>query len=383
MDTPAFTIGIEEEYFLVHPETGALATEPQESLLTACVEATDGRATAEFMRSQIEVGTKVCATVQEARADLAFLRRTVGDIARDHGLALIAASTHPFARWDEQKHVDKARYNDLADELQAVVRRLLICGMHVHVGIEDDELRIDLMNQVRYFLPHLLALSTSSPFWRGDDTGLQSYRTAVFKELPRTGLPPQFESFSEYRRHVDAMVGAGLIEDGTKLWWDIRPSDRFPTLEMRACDVCTRLDDAICVAAVYLCLLRMLYALRRNNQRWRTYQRILIEENRWRAQRYGVEAGIGDKPKTGLVDFGKGRCFPYPDLFEEIIDLVRAEAEKMGCLAEVEHGRTIIARGTSAQLQREVYAGAMSEGRDQADALRRAVSALISETRAV
>lgn len=380
MPTPSFTLGIEEEYFLVAPDTGALATEPNPSLLEACHAATGGRATAEFMRSQIEVGTRVCGTIAEARADLAELRRTVGGIARDHGLALVAASTHPFAPWAEQKHVDKERYNVLADELQAVVRRLLICGMHVHVGIEDDELRIDLMNQVRYFLPHLLALSTSSPFWGGEDTGLHSYRTAVFKEMPRTGLPPQFESFSEYRRHVDLMVGAGLIEDGTKLWWDIRPSDRFPTVEMRACDVCSRLDDAICIAAVYVCLMRMLYTLRRNNQRWRTYLPILIEENRWRAQRYGVRAGAPDQPKTGLVDFGKGTCVPYADLYEEIIALVRADATDIGCLAEVEHGRTIIARGTGAQLQRDAYAAARAAGADPTEAARAVVHRLIEVT---
>jgi carboxylate-amine ligase len=309
----------------------------------------------------------------EARADLARLRRAVTAVADRHGLAAIAASTHPFASWDEQRHTDRDRYEGIYRDLQGVARRLVICGMHVHVGLDDDELRIDLMNQVRYFLPHLLALSTSSPFWRGEDTGLKSFRLSVFDGIPRSGLPDQFESWGEYRRHVGMLVEAGLIEDATKLWWDVRPSDRFSTLEMRIADVCTRLDDGIAVAALYRCLLRMLWRLKRNNQRWRIYARMLVSENRWRAQRYGID--------EGLVDFGKREVVAYADLLEEILALVQEDAAFFGCTAEVEHARAILARGTSAHAQRRTYQEALAAGAGKREALTKVVDWLIEETR--
>ena len=205
---PAFTVGIEEEYLLVDRATRDLVRDPPPALLDACQLRLEGRASPEFLRCQIEVGTRVCATMAEARADLADLRATVAAEAREHGLAPIAASTHPFAQWDAQQPTDRERYHAIARDMQAVVRRLLICGMHVHVGLDDDELRIDLLGQVSYFLPHLLALSTSSPFWRGDETGLKSYRIAVFDELPRSGLPENFDSYSEYERHLNAIINA-------------------------------------------------------------------------------------------------------------------------------------------------------------------------------
>jgi carboxylate-amine ligase len=229
---PEFTIGIEEEYLLVDRATRNLVQDPPESVMKDAVSKLGSQVGHEFLRSQIEVGTRICSTIQEARADLARLRRAVADVAEVHNYAMIAASTHPFAEWGDQLTTDNERYHVLAEDLQAVVRRLVICGMHVHVGIGDDDLRIDLMNQVSYFVPHLLALSASSPFWHGRDTGLKSYRMSVFKALPRTGLPEVFSSWSEYRRHVDVLVEAGLIEDATKLWWDVRPSERYPTLEM-------------------------------------------------------------------------------------------------------------------------------------------------------
>ncbi|WP_142848816.1 carboxylate-amine ligase [Telmatospirillum sp. J64-1] len=372
MAEPSFTIGIEEEYHLVSLETRELCVTPPPEMLPACEELLTGRVSPEFMRSQIEVGTGVCSSIGEVRNDLAQLRRTVADVARRHGLAPIAASTHPFAEWDVQRFTEKERYSVLARDLQGVGRRLVICGMHVHVAVEDDELRIDLMNQVTYFLPHLLALSTSSPFWRGHDSGLKSYRMSVFNGLPRTGLPEYFASFSEYRRHVSWLVGAGLIEDATKLWWDVRPSDRFPTLEMRITDVCTRLDDAIAIAALYRCLLRMLWRLRRNNQRWRIYARMLVDENRWRAQRYGLDAG--------LVDFGKGQIVPCADLLEELIALTEEDALFFGCTQEIGHLRTILQRGTSAQRQLEVHARALMDGMTPEEALRRVVDMLVAET---
>jgi len=372
VSAPEFTIGIEEEYLLADKTTRNLVSEPPPSMMAQCESRLKGQVSPEFLRSQIEIGTRVCHSVGEARADLARLRSTVAEVAAEHGMAPVAASTHPFAHWDAQKHTDKERYNVLARDLQAVARRLMICGMHVHVGITDTELRIDLMNQIVYFLPHLLALSTSSPFWHGEDTGLMSYRISVWDELPRTGLPERFESWGEYQRHVDILVKSGIIEDGTKIWWDVRPSARFPTLEMRITDVCTRLDDAVAIAALYVCILRMLYRLRRNNQRWRIYMRMLVNENRWRAQRYGTE--------EGLVDFGIGRIVPYRDLLEELLTYVAEDAEALGCEAELAQTRDIVTRGTSAHHQRRIYSQAVAKGATPQEALQAVVDWLIEET---
>jgi carboxylate-amine ligase len=372
MSQPSFTIGIEEEYLLVDADSRDLIQEAPPTMLPACEKALQGQVTPEFLQCQIEVGTRVCNTIGEARNDLAHLRKTVAAVARDHGLAMIAASTHPFATWGAQKRTLKERYEVIEQDLQEVVRRLVISGMHVHVAVEDDDLRIDLMNQAAYILPHLLALSTSSPFWQGHDTGLKSYRIAVWDEMPRTGLPAQFDSFGEFQRHVDVLVRAGLIEDGTKIWWDVRPSVRFPTLEVRICDICTRLEDTICIAALYRCWLRMLYRLRLNNQRWRRYAPMLTSENRWRAQRYGID--------RGLVDFGKGAVVPYSQLLEEIIHLVRDDAEFFDCVAEVEHAREVLARGTSAHRQVRTYQEALSAGASEEEALKAVVDMLIADT---
>ena len=369
---PPFTIGIEEEYLFVDLETRNLAVDPPKTMMADCESLLTGQVSPEFLRAQIEVETRVCTSVGEARDDLAHLRSTVAGVANNHGLGLIAAATHPFAKWNEQQHTDKERYNELAKDMQALARRLLICGLHVHVGIEDDDLRIDLMNQVRYFLPHLLALSTSSPFWGGEDSGLLSYRLSVFDAMPRSGLPDVFDSASEYDRLVAQMVNANLIEDATKFWWDVRPSARYPTLEMRITDVCTRLDDSVAIAALYVCILSMLHRLRKGNQRWRVYPRTMINENRWLAQRYGV---------TGeMVDFGIGHPVPFSDLLEEVLELVREDAERMDCVAEIEHAREIVRRGTSAQRQQEVYQQAVAAGAEPAEALKGVVDMLIKET---
>lgn len=371
--SPPFTIGIEEEYLLVDPKTRALATNPPDALFTTCKEALGPQVSHEFLRSQIEIGTPVCETVADAKNELARLRRTVIDIAAEHGLAPIAASTHPFSEWQQQVHTDDERYNVIARDMQVVVRRLMICGMHVHVGIgDDDDLRIDLMNQAAYFLPHLLALSTSSPFWEGVDTGLMSYRLSVFNEMPRTGLPDRFDSYAEYTRHVQALVDAGLIADATKLWWDLRPSGRYQTLEVRICDACTTLDDTVAVAALYLCILRMLYRLKKRNQRWRQYAPMLVNENRWRAQRYGLD--------EGLVDFGKGSLTPYAELVEEIIELTAEDAEELGCTENITHLRTIMERGTSSHRQRALFRKAIDAGDDAEKGLCDVVDFLVSET---
>ena len=347
-------------------------SEPPPQLIERLERELGGHFSPEFLRPQVEVGTPVRGSTAEIRADLERLRGTVAGIAGGHGLGLIAASTHPFARWRDQKHTDKPRYNILHQDMQVVAQRLLICGMHVHVGIEDDELRVDILNQVSYFLPHLLALSTSSPFWEGTETGLQSYRLCVFDELPRTGLPERFESHDEFRRTVELMTAAGLIEDATKLWWDVRPSARFPTLEMRVTDVCTRLEDALCCTALFRCICRMLYRLRRDNQRWRIYTRTLVDENRWRAQRYGID--------EGMVDFGRGEIVPFPRLMDELLELVREDAEHFGCVEEVEHARTIVERGTSSHMQAAAYREAMGAGATAEEALRGVVDVVMEAT---
>ncbi len=372
MSEPSFTIGIEEEYLLVDRKTRDLVGEAPDAVMAECERRLEGRVSPEFLQAQIEVGTSKCDTIKHAAEEIRHLRKTVAEVAAEHGLAPIAASTHPFALWHDQKHTRKERYNILAQDMQAVARRLLICGMHVHAGLDDDELRIDLMGQIAYFLPHLLALSSSSPFWHGEKTGLRSYRLAVFDELPRTGLPESFDSWGEYQRHLDIMVGAGLIEDASKLWWDVRPSCRFPTLEMRIADICTRAQDGFAIAAIYVCLLRMLYRLKRDNQRWREYTNMLVQENRWRAQRYGLD--------EGLVDFGKGEIVPYKDLLEEIIELVRVDALALDCLDELKHAREIVRRGTSAHRQVQVYEEALEEGAEKSEALKAVVDFLIEET---
>lgn len=369
---PTFTMGIEEEYLLVDKATRDLVREAPKDLMAECEAALSGQVSPEFLQCQIEIGTCVCDSIAKARTELGWLRGTVAGIADKYGLAPIAASTHPFADWTEQQHTRKERYDLLAKDMQVVVQRMLIGGMHVHVAVEHEDLRIDLLNQLPYFLPHLLALTTSSPFWQGRRTGLKSYRLAVFDEMPRTGLPEQFSSFGEYERTVGALINAGLIEDATKVWWDLRPSARFPTLEMRIADVCTYLDDTLSVAALYVCLARMLYRLRNDNKRWRSYSRFLINENRWRAQRYGLE--------RGLVDFGRGAVIEYSELLEEILELIREDAEFFGCTAEVEHTRTILTRGTSADRQLKRYEDAITRGESNEDALRGVVDGLIEET---
>ncbi len=369
---PSFSIGIEEEYLLVNRESRDLVDEPPTGLVEAFETHLDGHFSTELMRTQVEVGTSVCNSIPEVRGEIVRLRRMVADLSAEHGLAPIAASTHPFARWRDQKRTDKERYHVLQQDMQLVADRLLICGMHVHVGIEDNNIRIDTLNQVSYFLPHLLALSTSSPFWEGTDTGLRSYRLCVFDELPRTGLPERFESYGEYRRAVDLMISAGLLEDATKMWWDVRPSARFPTLEMRITDVCTRIEDAICCATYYRCLCRMLYRLRRDNQRWRVYARMLVDENRWRAQRYGMD--------RGMVDFGRGEIVPFADLMEELVVILRDDAEYFDCVDEIEHARTIISRGTSSHQQFETYRQAVEAGATHEEALKRVVDWLIEAT---
>ena len=369
---PAFSIGVEEEYLLVDRETRDLVNDPPPSLMEECAELLGDHVSPELMRAQIEVGTTVCANVKEANLEVRRLRKVIAQVSDRYGYAPLAVSTHPFGRWLEQKQTEKARYSALTNEMQAAARRLLVCGMHVHVGVDNPELRIDLMNQMTYFLPHLLALSTSSPFWEGENTGLKSYRLTVFDALPRTGLPEQFASFGEYERHVQILVNAGLIEDASMIWWDLRPSARFPTLETRIMDVATNVNHAISLVALNVCLLRMLFRARQKNQRWRIYAKMLINENRWRAMRYSYE--------EGLIDFARGEVVPFAELLEELIDFVREDAQALDCMDEIESLRDIMKDGTSAHQQLRVYEHSCMQGADHDQAVKDVVDWLIEET---
>ncbi len=368
--TPPFTIGVEEEYLLVDRESFELARAP-DALMQACKADLEGQVSPEFLQCQIEVGSGVCRNIAEARDDLRRLRATVARHAADHGLAPIAASCHPFADWKDQHHTDRERYNALRKDLGGVARRMLICGMHVHVGIPDRDMRIDLMNQLAYFLPHLLAMSTSSPFWQGEDTGLNSYRLTVFDNLPRTGLPPRLDGWGTFARSVDLLVDMGLIEDSSKIWWDLRPSSRFPTIESRICDVAPRLENTLTLAALTQCITRMLWRLARRNQRWRIYDSFLISENRWRAQRYGVS--------EGLIDFGARRLVPFAGLVEELLELIAEDAEALACAPEVAAARDLVARGNAADRQRAVFEAALAGGASRDGALRAVVAHLVEE----
>ena len=371
-DQPSFTLGVEEEYLLVDAETLELSVDPPEGFMPACQEQVTGPVVNELMRAQVETATKVCADVAEVRGELTRQRREINAVAEQFGMRIIAASTHPSALWRDQKQTPSQRYASLQEEMQATARRMLICGMHVHVGIEDQDLRVDLMNQFRYFLPHLLALSVSSPFWEGDDTGLNSFRLTIFSGLPRTGFPEEFSSWSDYERHIDTLVRANVIEDSSMIWWDVRPSGRFPTLETRIFDLCTYVEDTVCLTAFCVCLIRMLWRLRISNSRWRSYNLLLLEENRWRAMRYG--------PTDRLLDFGKGNMVAFADLVDELIALIRQDAEYFNCVQEIKHARAILERGTSASMQLAIYRKALEEGADEPEALREVVRFLVEAT---
>lgn len=369
-DMPPFTIGIEEEYLLVDQSTMALASAPDD-LIAACKADLKGQVSPEFLQCQIEIGTGICHTIAEAREDLCNLRRTVAHHAKAFGLAPIAASCHPFGDWKNQVHTDKERYNALHRELAGVARRMLICGMHVHVGIPDNEERITLINQLKYFLPHLHALSTSSPFWQGEDTGMQSYRLSVFDNMPRTGLPPRMTDWAEYQSTVQTLVDLGLIEDASKIWWDLRPSANFPTIETRICDVAPRLEVTLTLAALTQCLTRMIWRLNRDGDGWRVVQNFMIAENRWRAQRYGVS--------EGQIDFGEKCLIPFTQIADDLLELIAEDAAALDCEAEVARIHDIVAQGTSADHQRATRDAALSRGATQHEAMQAVVSSLIGE----
>lgn len=370
---PSFTLGIEEEYLLVNRDSRDAASDPPQQIFEECESrAGDGLVTHELLRSQIEVDTRVCHSVAEAREELAKLRRLASDVAASYGLAPIAASTHPFADWHMQERTDRSRFQLIARDMRSLSRRNLVCGMHVHVGIEDDDLRVELMNQFSHYLPLLLALSTSSPFWQGDNTGLKSYRLTVFDGFPRTGLPERFENYADYERQIGILRQAGVISDATFIWWDMRISARYPTLESRIADMCTRLDDTASVAALTQSILHYLYRMRRQGKRSRVFPRFLINQNRWHAMRYGCDGG--------LVDFDSARIVPVAELLSETVEKVSVDAEALGCMTELEHALEIPRRGTSAHLQIECYERALSRGKSTASALLDVVDWLVAET---
>ncbi len=336
------TIGIEEEYQIVDPKTGELTSFISEFLEQGAVVFRD-QVKPELLQSQVEVGSKICQDIREAREELTRLRRVVAEIADKNNRKILAAGTHPFSRWQDQIITDKDRYKALVASMQYIARRLLIFGMHLHVAIPDRQLRIDVMNQLAYFMPHILCLSTSSPFWLGNNTGLKSYRSVVFQDLPRTGLPEYFNTAGEYDQYVNTLIKTGCIDEATKIWWDIRPHPKFPTLEIRICDCMTKIDDVIAVAAMLQALVAKLIQLRVNNQSWRIYRRALLRENKWRAMKDGVEGR--------LLDLGKEQEVPVCDLVEEMIQLVQDTAEQLGTREEIERLREICKDGTSADRQ--------------------------------
>jgi len=341
-----FTLGIEEEFQIVDPVTRELRSHVAEIL-------DEGRMLLgeqikpEMIQSQVEVGTGVCRNIQEARADITRLRGIIASLAEKNDLKIVAASTHPISRWQEQQIFDDPRYELLVQELQTVARSLLIFGVHVHVGVEDRERQIHIMNASRYFLPHVLALTTSSPFWMGHNTGLKSYRSEVFKQFPRTDIPDHFDSYPGFQRYVELLVKTGCVNDGKKIWWDCRPHPFFPTLEFRICDIPTRVDDTVAIAALFQAIVAKLYKLIEKNLGFRLYRRMLIQENKWRAVRYGLEGK--------LIDFGKQKEVPVRDLILELLDFVDDVLDDLGSRKEVEHIHTILERGTSADDQLRVY----------------------------
>jgi carboxylate-amine ligase len=346
MTPESYTLGIEEEFQIVDPQTRELRSHVSEML-------EEGRmilgeqVKPEMIQSQVEVGTGVCRNIAEARADITNLRSVISGLARKNGLAIVAASTHPISHWSEQTIFDDAHYALLVEELQMVARSLLIFGLHVHVGVADRDRQVHIMNAARYFLPHVLALSTSSPFWLGVNTGLKSYRSEVFKKFPRTDIPDHFDSYASFQRYVDLLLKTNSISNPKKIWWDVRMHPNFPTLEFRVCDIPTRVDDTVAITALFQAIVAKLDSLIERNLGFRLYRRMLIQENKWRAVRYGLDGK--------MIDFGKQKEVPTRDLIRELLDFVDDMLDPLGSRKEVEHIHTILERGTSADEQLQVF----------------------------
>lgn len=341
-----FTLGIEEEFQIIDPETRELKSHVSEIMEEGKLLLGE-KIKPEMIQSMVEVGTGICHNIQEAREDLTKLRCIISSLAKKKGMVIAAASTHPFSKWSEQAIYDDERYEFLVQELQMVARSLLIFGLHVHVGIVDLDRRIQIMNAARYFLPHVLAMTTSSPFWLGFNTGLKSYRSEVFKKFPRTDIPDHFESYQQFQTYVDLLVKMNCIDNAKKIYWDVRPHPFFPTLEFRVCDIPTRVDDTIAVAALFQAIVAKLHTLTDKNLGFRLYHRRLIQENKWRAIRYGLDGK--------LLDLGKQKEVPVKDLIRELLDFVDDVVDELGSRHEIEHIHTILERGTSADLQLKIY----------------------------
>ena len=361
----AFTVGVEEEFQIVDPETWELRSHVSE-LLAASVPALGDQIKRELHQSIVELGTRICADIGELEDEVCRIRRELTDSAERVGLRIAAAGTHPFSRWIDQVISPGERYENIVEELQQLARSLLIFGLHVHVAVPDRTSTIELLNEARYFLPHLLALSTSSPFWQGRDTGLKSFRTTVFRRFPRTGIPDQFGSWSEYEEYLETLVELRCIDSGKKVWWDLRPHPHFGTLEFRVCDVPTSPRVTIALAALCQAIIVKLYRLRRSNLGFRIYARALVEENKWRAARYGIDGN--------LIDFGKRMEVPMRALALELLEFIDDVVDDLGSREAVEYVRTIVDEGTSADKQLEVY-------RRTGD-LREVVRWIVDETRA-
>jgi glutamate---cysteine ligase / carboxylate-amine ligase len=341
-----FTLGVEEEFQIVDPETRELRSHVSEILA-------DGKTLLgeqvkpEIIQSMIEVGTGICKDIKALRTDITNLRSILAGLVRKQGLEIVAAGTHPFSHWHDQKIFNNDRYNLIVEENQIIARSLLTFGLHVHVGISDPDRAIHIMNAVRYMLPHMLALSTSSPFWVGNQTGLKSYRSEVFTRMPRTGIPDHFESDGSFQRYVSLLIQTGCIDDGKKIYWDVRPHPFFPTLEFRICDIPTRVDDTIAIAALFQALVAKVNRLLDQNLTFRLHHKMLIEENKWRAIRYGLDGK--------MIDFGKGEEVPIRDLIRELLAFVDEVVDDLGSREEIEHIYTILDRGTSADEQLRVW----------------------------
>jgi carboxylate-amine ligase len=346
MAAPTLNIGIEEEYQIIDPATRELRSYVQQLLERGQAVLPD-QIRPEFLQSQVEAGTHICDDIKQARRELVRIRRSIWELAEREGLWVAAAGTHPFSSWVHQEVSPYGRYPELGRFLQDVGRRLLVFGLHIHIGIEDHALCIEVMNQMRSFLPLLLCLSTSSPFWHGRDTGLKSYRSVVFQNLPRTGIPQQFGSYADYRRYVDTLVKTGSIAEPTHIWWDVRPSEKFPTLEVRIPDMCTRVEEALCLVALVQAISAKLVQLRLAHRTWPIHRKHLLDENKWRAVRYGIEGK--------LIDIGRAREVPVSDLVDRLLVWLGDTIDELGSRAEIEYACNILSQGTSADRQLAVY----------------------------
>ncbi|WP_257385483.1 carboxylate-amine ligase [Tahibacter caeni] len=343
-----YSIGVEEEFFLTETSSGLIVPHMPAGFVRACNSRVAGEATYELMQSQIETTTPVCRNPGELRHALTALRSGLTDVAGDFGLSLVAAGTHPLGEWREQVTTAAPRYERLIEDFQIVGRRNLLCGLHVHVAPPCGVDRVDVMNRLVPWLPLLLALSTSSPFWSRQDTGLASYRQAAYDEWPRTGIPDYFGGQAEYDTFVQGLLTAGVIPDPGQLWWAIRPSARFPTLELRLCDSCTHIDDALCIAQLFRCLIRALVRQPEVGRARTPLTRMLVEENRWQAKRQGVRAQFID-------EIHGGRREPMNDALQRLLEFIEPDIDHFGCRADVLHAQVIVERGTSADQQRAVY----------------------------